>query len=84
MLFGLIGDLEWYGDEFGMPRAMADKPCGYCQADQHGDRPFKRESKWRTSIYSAEEMQGSYAHVLFQVPGLTPMGMYLDTLRTLD
>lgn len=87
MLFGLIGDLEWYGDEFGMPRAMADMPCGYCQADQHDERPFndfRATALWRDTIYTPQEMEEKYTHQLFKVPGLHPLGMYLDTLHTLD
>ena len=87
MLFGLIGDLDWYAEEFGMPRAMSDHPCGFCNCDMHDEIPFndfRPEAKWKTTCFSAAEMAEKYSHELFTVPGLHPLGLYLDTLHTLD
>lgn len=32
-IYAITGDFEWFSQEFGFPRAMADNPCPYCKSD---------------------------------------------------
>lgn len=53
VLFGLIGDLEWFAEEFGMPRAI-DHPCGFCACDMHDEIPFndfRPVAKWKKTCF---------------------------------
>ena len=78
---------KMHAEEFGMPRAMSDHPCGFCNCGMHDEIPFndfRPEAKWKTTCFSAAEMAEKCSHELFTVLGLHPLGLYLDTLHTLD
>ena len=86
-VYGIIGDLDWFAETFGWPRANANHPCGLCNCDMRGEIPFndfRSVAKWRDTCFSPDEMAAKYHHKLFSVPGLHPCAIYLDTLHTLD
>lgn len=86
MVFSITGDLEFFYQEFKFPRPNTANPCGWCRCNQT-DIPWndwRSRAEWRKTLKSPEEMMAAFDHKLFNVPGINPLALMLDTLHTLD
>ena len=83
----VVGDLEFFSQEFGFPTAMSNYPCAYCSATNffgENEAPFTdmtKEAKWReTKLKETPKVD----HPLMKVSGVSFWTIKLDLLHTLD
>ncbi|CAE7236943.1 unnamed protein product [Symbiodinium sp. CCMP2592] len=84
----LVGDLEFFSQEFGWPTANSNNLCPYCKCDnlfKDADavapfNDFRASAEWRKQPRDPREND----HPLFKVPGINFWSPKLDVLHMLD
>ena len=86
VVWGYIGDLDYFTQFFGFPDTQGAEPCGLCPCtNQEGDVPW---SDFRSSPHPAVWMTRVFKHAdfiargrftpLLQLPGVTCFTMMID------
>ncbi|CAE7219272.1 unnamed protein product [Symbiodinium sp. CCMP2592] len=84
----LVGDLEFFAQEFGWPTANSNELCPYCKCDNRFKdadavapyNDFRAGAEWRRQPREPRENE----HPLFKVPGINFWSPKLDVLHMLD
>ncbi|CAE7206774.1 unnamed protein product [Symbiodinium sp. CCMP2592] len=88
VVMALVGDLEFFSQEFGWPTANSNNLCPYCKCDnlfKDADavapfNDFRASAEWRKQPRDPREND----HPLFKVPGINFWSPKLDVLHMLD
>jgi hypothetical protein len=88
VLWKLKGDLEFWFDDWGLPRWDAPFPCALCPVtNHHGDRPWtdmRHNADWIAEIYDRATFNERFtvSHIIFAAqPGMNSQSLSADYMH---
>ena len=87
ILWKLKGDLEFWADDWGLPRWDAAQPCGVCPVTNRGDLPWtdmSHDAAWIPRIYTRESFNDMFPipHLIFSAqPGMNSQSLSPDYMH---
>jgi hypothetical protein len=87
VLWGIMGDLDYFASDLGLPRFSAASPCTLCRCCNEGPAfwsDFRQNAAWIEECWTNEEWlawDGRSTSPLFTMPGVTGLTVALDYMH---
>lgn len=87
ILWGVLGDLDYFHKTLRLPRYSSSAPCSLCKATLHGTRTWKnmqQDAPWTESVWKPAEWRewpGRTKNLLFSLPGMSCCNISLDLMH---